>query len=73
MNRALTNGRIVEAAPGFQTTITYVYYLLTIVTGVVVLVAGNRMNFLVDVVATAFYVALTALFYALTKERRHSA
>ena len=67
MNHAMTNGRIAETTPRFQTTITYVYYLLTIVTGVVVLVAGNRMNFLVDVIATAFYVALTTLFYALTR------
>lgn len=67
MNHAMTNGRIAETRPKFQSTITYVYYLLTILTGVLVLVAGNRMNFLVDVIATAFYVALTVLFYALTK------
>jgi hypothetical protein len=37
------------------------------VTGVVVLFAGSRLNFLVDMIATAFYVAVTALFYTLTK------
>ena len=72
MNHAIDNGRIAEATPRLQSAITYAYYLLTIVAGVVVLVAGNKMNFLVDVIATALFVALTALFYALTKQRGRS-
>ena len=67
MNQAMTHTRIPESSPRNQSTVAYAYYLLTIVTGIVVLVAGNRFNFLVDVIATAFYVAVTALFYALTK------
>ncbi len=67
MNRAMTHVRIPESPPRNQAKVAYVYYLLTIVTGIVVLVAGNRLNFLVDVIATAFYVAVTVLFYALTK------
>jgi hypothetical protein len=67
MNRVMTHARIPESSPRFQAKVAYVYYLLTIVTGIVVLFVGNRLNFLVDVIATAFYVAVTVLFYALTK------
>lgn len=56
-----------EASPRFQDRITYLYYLLTIVTGIVVLFVGSRLNFLVDGIAAAIYVTVTALFYALTK------
>lgn len=67
MNPAVSKGPTPESSPHLQAKVAYVYYLLTIVTGIVVLLAGNRLNFLVDVIATAFYVAVTALFYALTK------
>jgi cobalamin biosynthesis protein CobD/CbiB len=67
MDRAMTKGRIAETSPRFQGGIAFVYYLLTIVTAIVVLFLGSRLNFLVDVIATAFYVAATALFHALTK------
>ena len=67
MNRAMTKSDITGASPRFQSRAAYVYYLLVIVTGVVVLFAGSRLNFLVDMIATAFYVAVTVLFYTLTK------
>jgi hypothetical protein len=67
MNRVMTNGRIVETSPRFQAGVASCYYLLTILTGVIVLFIGSRLNFFVDVIATALYVAVTALFYALTK------
>jgi len=67
MNRVMTNGRIAETSPRFQAGIAYLYYLLTILAGAFVLFIGSRFNFLVDVIATTLYVAVTALFYALTK------
>jgi hypothetical protein len=67
MNRATTKGRIAETSPRFQAEIAYIYYLLIIATGLVILFFGSRLGFLVDVIASAFYVAVTALFYALTK------
>jgi hypothetical protein len=66
MNRALTKEGIAEASPRFQTGIVGLYYLLTITTGVVILFVGNRLGFLFDLIASAFYVGVTALFYALT-------
>lgn len=67
MNRALTNGRIAETSPRFQARLAYIYYVLIIVTGLVILFFGSRLGFLIDVIATAFYLAVTALFYSLTK------
>jgi hypothetical protein len=68
MNPALMKQRIVEASPRFKARIAAAFYLLTILTGVVVLLVVGRLGFVVDVIATAFYIAVTALFYALTKE-----
>ncbi len=67
MNPAVSKGPTPHSSPRFQSNVAYIYYLLTIVTGIVVVVMGNRLNFLVDVIATAFYFAVTVLFYALTK------
>lgn len=73
MNRAITKERMAETSRRFQARLAYVYYLLTIVTGVAVLFLGSRLGFLVDVIASAFYVSVTALFYALTKRHKASA
>jgi hypothetical protein len=70
MNRAMRG--ITEVSPRFQAGIAYVYYLLIIVSGIVILLAGSRRGFLVDVIATAFYIAVTVLFYAFTKRARRS-
>ena len=65
MKRSLLKERIEERR--FQARITYVYYLLIIATGIVTLLLGSRLDFLVDVIAAAFFVGVTAIFYALTK------
>ena len=67
MNRAMTKERIPETSTRFQARIAIIYYLLVIVTGVVILLVGNRLGFFVDVIATAFFLSVTALFYVLTK------
>ena len=59
--------RIAQASPRFRARIAVAFYLLTIVTGVVVLVAGGRLGFVVDVIATVFYIAVTVLFHVLTR------
>jgi hypothetical protein len=56
-----------EASPRFKGDIAAVFYLLTILTGVLVFVAGGRQVIAVDVIATAFYVGMTVLFYVLTR------
>lgn len=67
MNRAMTKERIPETSARFQARTAFIYYMLVIVTGVVILLVGNRLGFFVDVIATAFFLSVTALFYALTR------
>ena len=42
------------------------YYLLSILTGMIFLFIHGRLAFAADLVAAAFYVAATALFYGLS-------
>jgi hypothetical protein len=67
MNTPEMARRIVEVRPRLKANIAVVFYLLTILTGLLVFVVGGRLGFVVDVVATVFYTAVTALFYVLTK------
>jgi hypothetical protein len=59
--------RIVEASPRFKARIAAVFYLVTILTGGVVLFVHGRLGLVVDLIATACYIAVTALFYDLTR------
>jgi hypothetical protein len=59
--------RIVEASPRFKTRITGVFYLVTIVTGLVVLFSHGRLSLVFDLIASVCYVAITALFYELSR------
>ena len=66
MNTPL-NGRIGEALPRFQSRIAAVFYLVTILMGGVVLFVQGRLGLIVDLIATACYIAVTALFYRLSR------
>ncbi len=66
MNTPL-NGRIGEALPRFQSRIAAVFYLVTILMGGVVLFMQGRLGLVVDLIATACYIAVTALFYRLSR------
>ena len=66
MNTPL-NGRIGEALPRFQSRIAAVFYLVTILMGGVVLFVQGRLGLVVDLIATACYIAVTVLFYDLTR------
>jgi len=61
------NGRIAEALPRFQSRIAAVFYLVTILMGGVVLFMQGRLGLVVDLIATACYIAVTALFYRLSR------
>ena len=61
------NGRIGEASPRFQSRIAAVFYLVTILMGGVVLFMQGRLGLVVDLIATACYIAVTALFYDSTR------
>ena len=67
MSTAEITRRIAQASPRFQARIAVVFYLLTILAGAIVFFLGGKLGFVVDAIATVFYVALTLLFYALTK------
>ncbi|HWY22556.1 MAG TPA: hypothetical protein VNX26_15120 [Candidatus Acidoferrum sp.] len=61
------NARITEALPRFQSSIAAVFYLVTILMGGVVLFVQGRLGLVVDLIATACYIAVTALFYRLSR------
>ena len=58
---------IAEASPGFKARITAVFYLVTILMGGVVLLVHGRLGLVFDLVAAGCYIALTALFYELSR------
>ena len=68
MNTAIIKEPILEASSHSKAKIAGAFYLLTILMGIGVLTVGERLGFLVDAIAAAFYVSVTALFYALTKD-----
>ena len=57
----------IKAATRFRSRFVGAYYLLTILIGVFLLFFRGRLAFTVDIIATVFYVAATALFYDLSK------
>jgi hypothetical protein len=56
-----------EAATRYRGRFVALYYLLTILMGAFVLLFHGRAALAADVIATVFYLALTALFYDLSK------
>ena len=67
MSAAVAMKRIVEASPRLKTRITVAFYLVTILMGGLVLLVPGRLALLVDLIATACYLAVAALFYDLSK------
>jgi hypothetical protein len=59
--------RIVEASPRFKARIVGVFYLVTILTGGIVLFVHGRLGLIVDLIAAACYIAVTALFYRVSQ------
>ncbi|MFZ0321230.1 MAG: hypothetical protein WAL56_19050 [Candidatus Sulfotelmatobacter sp.] len=67
MSSAVMTKRIAEMSPRFKARITAAFYLLTILLGGLVLSVHGKLALPVDLGATACYVAVTALFYELSK------
>lgn len=61
--------RIAESPPPHRDRIVSGYYLLTMLAGALVLFFHGRLAFAADLTATIVYVAVTILFYALSKKR----
>lgn len=67
MNTAEMKERIGEESPRFKDRIAGVFYLVTILMGGVVLFVQGRLGLVIDVIASAGYIAATALFYRLSR------
>jgi len=67
MSTAVMIERIQEASPRLKTRIAGVFYLLTIVMGVVVFLTRGGLRFAADLTARACYIAVIALLYDLFK------
>lgn len=73
MGTASTMRQITQASPHCGARLTAAFYVLTILLGGIVLFVHGRMALAIDLIATACYIALTALFYDLSikAERRY--
>jgi len=67
MDTAKVREQITEASPRFKAGITGVFYLVTILMGGAVLLFQSRLGLVVDLIATACYIAVTGLFYRLSR------
>ena len=67
MSTAVMTQRIAEVSPRFKAVVMAVFYLLTLLMGGLVLFVHGRWALIVDLIAAAGYLAVTALFYDLSK------
>jgi hypothetical protein len=67
MNTVEMKEQTAEASPRFKARITVVFYLVTILTGLIVLFAHSRLGLVVGLIASVFYLAVTVLFYELSR------
>lgn len=67
MSNAEMMERIAKTAPRFKARFVVSYYLLTILTGAFLLFFHGRLAFAADLVASVCYLAVTALFYDLSR------
>jgi len=67
MDTTKAKEQMAEASQRFKAGVTGVFYLVTILTGAVVLFAPGRLGLVFDLIACVCYIAVTALFYELTR------
>jgi len=67
MSTARANEQMAQASPRFKAGITGVFYLVTIMAGGAVLLFQDRLGLVLDLSATACYIAVTGLFYRLSR------
>lgn len=67
MNTSLATKQTPEASSRNTSGMVGIFYLLTFLTGGFFLLGGNSFGFVVDVVAAMFYIAVTVLFYSVSK------
>jgi hypothetical protein len=67
MDTSLATKQTPEASSRHKPGMVGVFYLLTFLTGGFFLSVGNSFGFIVDVIAASFYIAVTVLFYSVSK------
>ena len=67
MSTSLATKRVSEVSSGAKTGLVFVFYLLTFLMGGFFFLVGGRLSLAVELTATASYIAVTLLFYALSK------
>ena len=67
MSTTLTTKQVPEVSSRLKAGMVVIFYLLTFLTGGFFLFAGGRLGFVVKLTATVSYIAVTVLFYALSK------
>ena len=67
MSITVTTKHVPEVSSRPKDGMVVVFYVLTFLTGGFFLFAGGKLGLVVDVAATVTYIAVTVLFYALSK------
>jgi len=67
MSITLTTKHVPEVSSRPKGGMVVAFYVLTFLTGGFFLFAGGKLGLVVDVAATVTYIAVTVLFYALSK------
>ncbi|HKR83124.1 MAG TPA: hypothetical protein VJS37_03050 [Terriglobales bacterium] len=67
MSTNFATKRLSEVSSGTKPELVLGFYLLTFLMGGFFLFVGGRVSLLVDLTGTASYIAVTLLFYALSK------
>ena len=67
MNTSLATKQVPQASPRIKSGIVAAFYLLTFLVGGFFLFAGGRLGLVVELTATVSYIAVTVLFYSLSK------
>lgn len=67
MNTTNLRSRSAETSDRFKSRMTCAFYLVTILMGGVVLFIHGRSDLMIDLIATICYMAVTAVFYQLSR------
>jgi hypothetical protein len=67
MSTNFATKRLSEVSSGTKPELVVVFYLLTFLMGGFFLFVGGRVSLLVELTGTVSYIAVTLLFYALSK------
>lgn len=71
MGTTLATKRLPEVSSGIKAAVVIVFYLLTFVTGGFFLFGGSGLGFVAELTAAGFYIIVTVLFYALSKDAKN--